>query len=62
MMGISITLACRTFGLSETCFRNSPEHDDENEQIADLLIGLTKARKTRGFSLCFLYLRIAWQS
>lgn len=50
MMGISITLACRTFGLSETCFRNSPEHDDENEQIADLLIGLTKARKTRGFS------------
>lgn len=55
--GISIALACRTFGVSETCFRYSPKRDDENEQIADLLIGLTKARKTWGFGLCFLYLR-----
>ena len=55
--GISIALACRTFGVSETCYRYSPKLNDENEQIADLLIGLTKARKTWGFGLCFLYLR-----
>jgi putative transposase len=55
--GISIALACRAFGVSETCFRYSPKRDDENEQIADLLIGLTKTRKTWGFGLCFLYLR-----
>ena len=35
--GISIALACRTFGVSETCFRYSPKRDDENEMIADLL-------------------------
>ena len=55
--GISIALACRAFGVSETCFRYSPKRDAENEQIADLLIGLAKARKTWGFGLCFLYLR-----
>jgi putative transposase len=31
--------------------------NDENEQIADLLIGLTRANNTGGFGLCFLYLR-----
>jgi putative transposase len=31
--------------------------NDENEQIADLLFGLTRAKKTWGFGLCFLYLR-----
>ena len=30
---------------------------DENEEIADLLTGLTDARKTWGFGLCFLHLR-----
>ena len=30
---------------------------DTRNQIADLLIGLTRARKTWGFGLCFLYLR-----
>lgn len=55
--GISIALACRTFGVSETCYRYSPKLDAENEQIADLLIGLTRSRKTWGFGLCFLYLR-----
>ena len=29
----------------------------ENEEIADLLTGLTDARKTEGFGLCFLHLR-----
>ena len=55
--GCSIALACRTFGVSETCYRYSPLLSDENEQIADLLVGLTKARKTWGFGLCFLHLR-----
>lgn len=55
--GISIALACRTFDVSETCYRYSPKLNDDNEQIADLLIGLTSARKTWGFGLCFLYLR-----
>jgi putative transposase len=55
--GVSIALACRTFGVSETCYRYSPKMLDENEEIADLLIGLTTARRNWGFGLCFLYLR-----
>ena len=55
--GVSIALACRTFGVSETCYRYSPLMSDANEEIADLLVGLTNARKTWGFGLCFLYLR-----
>ena len=57
MKGVSIALACRAFEVSETCYRYSPKLDDENEQIADLLLGLTNAKKTWGFGLCFLYLR-----
>ena len=30
---------------------------DDNEQIADLLIGLTQAKRSWDFGLCFLYLR-----
>jgi putative transposase len=41
--GISIALACRTFDVSETCYRYSPHLSDENEEIADLLVGLTIA-------------------
>jgi len=54
---VSIALACRAFGVSETCYRYSPKLKDENEEIADLLVGLTEARKTWGFGLCFLHLR-----
>ena len=43
--GVSIALACRTFGVSETCYRYSPLLSDENEEIADLLVGLTTARE-----------------
>ena len=57
MTGGGIALACRAFGVSETCFRYSPRRDDENEQIAALLVGLTKIHKTRGFGLCFPHLR-----
>ncbi|MDH2329100.1 IS3 family transposase [Cereibacter sp. SYSU M97828] len=55
--GVSIALACRAFEVSETCFRYSPKRCAENEVIADLLEGLTKAHRTWGFGLCFLYLR-----
>ena len=41
--GVSIALACRTFGVSETCYRYSPLLSDENEEIADFLVGLTTA-------------------
>ena len=34
---------CRTFGVSETCYRYSPLLSDENEEIADFLVGLTTA-------------------
>ena len=55
--GVSIALACRTFDVSETCYRYSPLLSDENKEIADLLVGLTAERKTWGFGLCFLHLR-----
>ena len=55
--GTSVALACRTFGVSETCYRYTRKLDDENVRIADLLVGLTNARRTWGFGLCFLYLR-----
>jgi putative transposase len=55
--GVSIALACRTFGVSETCYRYAPKLVGENEEIAGLLVGLTNARRNWGFGLCFLYLR-----
>ena len=54
---VSNALACRTFQISEMCYRYYRKFDDENEEIADLLVGLTAARKTWGFGLCFLHLR-----
>ena len=35
--GASIALACRAFGVSETCYRYGPKLRAENEEIADLL-------------------------
>ncbi len=55
--GISVALACRTFEVSETCYRYTRKLDGENERIADLLVGLTQARRSWGFGLCFLCLR-----
>ena len=54
---ISIALACRTFGISETCYRYEGKLSDENEQIATLLLGIVQVHRTWGFGLCFLYLR-----
>ena len=55
--GVSIALACRTFQISQTCYRFSPALSDENEEIADLLERLAANKRTWGFGLCFLYLR-----
>ena len=55
--GAIIALACRAIGVSETCYRYGPKLRTETEEIADLLVGLTDARKTWGFGLCFLHLR-----
>jgi hypothetical protein len=51
--GVSIALACPIFGMSETCYRYSPLLSDKNEEIANLLVGLTTARKTWGFGAMF---------
>ena len=53
--GVGIALACRAFGVSESRYRYSPKLDGENEEIADLLIGLTNAWKAWGscaFCIC----------
>ena len=42
----SIALACRAFGVSETCYRYGAQLKAETEVIANLLVGLTDARKT----------------
>jgi putative transposase len=44
--GMSVSLACRTFGVSETCYRYTPKLDQENDRIADLLVGLRQARRS----------------
>ncbi len=54
---ISIRLACRIFDISETCYRYQAKNSQENDKIADWLLRLTQAYKSRGFGLCFLYLR-----
>jgi len=55
--GLSIRLACDTFGISETCYRYQPKLSEENEKIADWLVRLTHNQRNWGFGLCFLYLR-----
>jgi len=57
--GVSVALACRTFGISETCFRYEAKLCDENAEIADWLLRLASSDTTRrwGFGLCYLYLR-----
>ena len=55
--GISIRLACETYGISETCYRYQAKLSDENALIADWLLRLTSTHRRWGFGLCFLYLR-----
>lgn len=44
--GANIALACRALRVSETCYRYGPKLRAENEEIADLLVGMTHACKT----------------
>ncbi len=55
--GITIRLACRAFGISETCYRYQARLSDENAFIADWLLRLTYTNRKWGFGLYFLYLR-----
>ena len=51
---VSISLICRTFTISETCYRYQPKLSDDNELIADLLLGLTQNQRNWGFGLLSL--------
>jgi len=55
--GLCIRLACAAFGVSQHCYRYRPKLRQDNQRIADYLIGLTQAQRNWGFGLCFLYLR-----
>lgn len=57
LRGVNVAPACCGLNVSETCYRYSRILNDENEQIVDLLIGLTRVKKSRDFWLCFLCLR-----
>ena len=53
----SIVHACRTFEVSQTCYRYQAKASQENAMIADWLLRLTSAYRDWGFGLCFLHLR-----
>ena len=53
----SVALACRAFIISQRCYRYVPLLADENEEIEDWLIALTKMRKNWAFGLCYLHFR-----
>lgn len=55
--GMSVRAACAAFMISETCYRYRPVLRDENAEIAEWLMVLTRNHRTWGFQLCFLYLR-----
>ena len=56
-VGRALPLLVGPLGSARRCYRYGPKLRAENEEIADLLTGLTDARKTWGFGLCFLHLR-----
>jgi putative transposase len=45
------------FGISESCYRYKAKLSTENEEIADWLLRITGCHRTRGFLLCYYYLR-----
>lgn len=50
---VSNALACRTFRVSETCYRYSPALSDENEEIADWLERPTTNKRTWELACAF---------
>ena len=53
----TIGLACRAFGISQTCYLYQAKLNEENNTIADWLVRLTNIQRNWGFGLCFLFLR-----
>ncbi len=53
----TISVACKAFGISQTCYRYQAKLNAENDIIADWLVRLTTNQRNWGFGLCFLYLR-----
>ena len=53
----SIAHACKTFEVSQICYRYQAKAGQENAIIADWLVRLTCAYRDWGFGLCFLHLR-----
>lgn len=53
----SISHACKTFGLSQSCYHYLAKNREDNAVIADWLVRLTSAYRDWGFGLCFLHLR-----
>jgi putative transposase len=53
----SIRHACKTFGISEHCYRYQSELSDDNAELVALLTRITNEERTWGFGMCFLYLR-----
>ena len=43
---VSVALTCRTFQISETCYRYERKFDDESAEIVEWLVRLTANRKT----------------
>ena len=54
---ISIRLACKAFGISETCYRYQAKLSHDNALIVEQLLELTEKNSDWGFGLCFSYLR-----
>jgi len=46
---VSIALACRTFQISECCYRYERKLNDENAEIAEWLVKRANNRRTWGF-------------
>ena len=46
MKQVSIAIACRTFGISESCYRYERKLSDENAEIADWLVRLTSTYRS----------------
>lgn len=54
---ISTRLACLTFSVSQTRYRQGAKQNAKNEQIVDWVQRLTDNHRHWGFGLCYLYLR-----
>ena len=55
--GCSSCLACKTFSISETCYRYQSKLSGEKALIAEWLTRLNQNQRNWSFDLCYLYLR-----